>query len=496
MDIDKLFIQLQKDPKSITKEQLIFVWEAFYKQNPIVYWIPYDEQEQFIRAKNRMRLFVGGNRIGKTESGIIEDISWCLGYRPYLPEDDPDYKTPMEPPVHGLITTESLGSEGSAKKIIEAKLDHLVPKEKLLSSKKNQQGVKVFWKFKNGSTLSVMSYEQDVEKFEGFNIHFWHGDEPPKQKIYGAISRGLVDYGGWAWITMTPVASEPFTIRLFENPKYFKIGPLPITANLKHFRKWLTYERAPCGGLKQENIDAFQSQLEESGLDPAEIEARLTGKFKFLSGRILPFDRKVHIVEPFEIRPHDGTMYIAIDPHDYKPWAVSFLVAHKNGNLYTVDELNIKGSLEEMNSAIQTTLSKWKMRPRIQLIDPQAIVQESDTENLIYKLFKASKNDPYPLKLTSASRGEAPKRQGIQLWRQEMNFDESKGQYPSWYVFDTCPHTVRQVNSWVYDDKHHAMKEDDDFCENHYRLMNIGPKYVTKQKTSQRKKNIIGIGTQ
>lgn len=433
---------------------------------------------------------------GNTESGIVEDVSFCLGYRPFLKENDPDYKTPFETPVHGLITTESLGSEGTAKKVIENKLNEFIPKSELKSTKKNQQGVTVFYEFNNGSTLSVMAYEQDVEKFEGSRYHFWHGDEPPPKKLYGAIQRGLVDYNGYTWITMTPVASESFTIELFNDPDIFRIGPLPITVNLRRQRIW-NGQKVMCGYLTDVAIEKFRRSLHHAGMDPAEIEARLSGAFKALSGRILPFDASVHVCEPFRIESGRSTLYLAIDPHPVKPWAISFMIATDKGELYTIQELDIKGKIEDIAAAICSELDRVNMEPKITIIDPQAIVNESDTENLIIKLYRASN---HRLKPQKAARGEAAKAQGIQLWRQNMDHDVNKGEFPRWHVFSHCVKTIRQANSWVYDDtgRGFASKEDDDMCENHYRLFNLNPSFAfnKKDKSKTNRKIIHGIGQQ
>lgn len=462
------------------------------QQNPIFFWIPYERQEQFLRAKNRMRMFVAANRTGKTEAGIIEDISWCLGYRPYLKNSDPDFATPMMPPVHGLITTESLGAEGTAKKVIEAKLKEFVPKSELKSTKKNQQGVTIFWEFVNKSTLSIMAYEQDVEKFEGFRIHFWHGDEPPPKQKYPAIMRGLVDYAGWSWLTMTPVAKEAFTIELYNNPEHWKTDFIPIEANLKHERQWYG-NTWTVGGLNEEAINDFRKQLREAGVDPAEIEARLTGKFRFLEGRILKdFDSDIHVVDDFKMNPGQGTLYIAIDPHDAKPWAITFAVAHQNGNVYIVRELNIKASLEDIVAAIKLEVDTLKMKPEMVLIDPQAIVEESDTENLIHKIYRLSRHSIQPIK---APRGESPKSQGIQLWRAAIETNINQGIFPTFFIFKSCSLTIRQVNSWVYDDKGKAAKDEDDFPENIYRIFNARPVYKSKIKHYDQKKKIQGIGS-
>jgi hypothetical protein len=269
-----------------------------------------------------------------------------------------------------------------------------------------------------------------------------------------------------------------------------------MTVNLKHKRKWYGKE-VTVGGLTQEHIDFFADEMKMAGVDPAEIEARLTGKFRALAGKILrDFSTKMHVVTPFEIKPSEGTMYLAIDPHDSKPWAISFMVAHVNGNLYTVDELSMSAPLEEIVAAIEDKLEMYGMAPRLTLIDPQAVVEESDKENLIMKIFKASRNFHYLLQPAKAGRGEAPKSQGIQQWRSAISYDETKGKFPRWFVFSHNFNTIRQANGWVYDKRGFALKEDDDFCENHYRLFLMDPKFGGYKRVGNKQKAIMGIGSQ
>ena len=83
------------------------------------------------------------------------------------------------------------------------------------------------------------------------------------------------------------------------------------------------------------------------------------------------------------------------------------------------------------------------------------------------------------------------------MLRQEMMYDIDKGRYPKWFFFRSCRHTIRQINGWVYDGgTGKAVKDDDDFPENHYRIANIGPTYQSsaEKKSHTPKKKIVGIG--
>jgi len=498
------------------KRQALETMARRIKERRIAYYIPHEGQEDFVRAKNKTRLFISGNRVGKTEIGIIEDISFCLGYRPYLPNWDPDYKTPFTPPIKGLITTQALGKESSLGQVIVPKLKDWIPKEELKETKKNQQGVEVQWIFRNGSELRAMAYEQDVRQFEGFEVHFWHGDEPPPEKIYGGMVRALATFGGWKWITMTPVIDDAFTYNaLYLDENNYKTKILGIEANLKHKRKWWHNGNkrytdsdygieVQTGGLQEEAVEEFRRQLYASGLDPAEIEARLTGQFRSLSGRIIDvFDSKIHTCDSFPVYARDYTIYVAIDPHPKKPWCITFMAVDRGGKKYIFKCLYLRSTLENICMAINVELGSKKIKAQEFIIDPQAIVEESEGENLITKIFKISDKKIFCFK---AARSEGAKEQGIQLIRDEFNYDFDLGIEPTLFIFSTEHEAIKQINSWMWDDtgktdKVKASKKDDDFCENLYRLLLRNPKFVEKNKINtfteaqKRRRKIKGVGS-
>jgi hypothetical protein len=78
---------------------------------------PHPKQLPFHNAQKTQRLFLGGNRAGKTVSGINEDIWWLTGTHPYI-------KTP-EPPVAGRLVT--VDFKNGLKKIILPVLQQWIP---------------------------------------------------------------------------------------------------------------------------------------------------------------------------------------------------------------------------------------------------------------------------------------------------------------------------------------------------------------------------------
>ena len=80
-------------------------------------YVPHEKQVDFHRAPEKGRLYIGGNRSGKTVGGIVEDIFWLRGKHPYR-------KTPSGS-IRGRIVTVSF-TEG-IKKIIIPELAKWIP---------------------------------------------------------------------------------------------------------------------------------------------------------------------------------------------------------------------------------------------------------------------------------------------------------------------------------------------------------------------------------
>src|SRR5688500_8402738 len=83
-------------------------------------YIPHEKQIEFHSSVDQGRLYIGGNRSGKTVGGTVEDIWWLKGVHPYL-------QTPS-PPIQGRIVTVSY-IEGIQKIIIPELAKWLPPSD-------------------------------------------------------------------------------------------------------------------------------------------------------------------------------------------------------------------------------------------------------------------------------------------------------------------------------------------------------------------------------
>lgn len=161
-----------------------------YKPNP-------GAQTEFHKSISIGRLLIGSNRSGKTYGGVTEDCWWALGTHPYQ-------KTP-EPPTYGRIVT--VDRDRGIDEIIIPKLRQFLPPSSLVNGSFDDSYSKSKKKLTltNGSTIELMTHNQDLDSFAGTPRHWVHFDEEPPKAIYVESKARLLDYNGHWWITMTPV---------------------------------------------------------------------------------------------------------------------------------------------------------------------------------------------------------------------------------------------------------------------------------------------------
>ena len=329
-------------------------------ENPLIFLEMNEMQKKFIQVKNnrgltpKRRLDESGNKGGKTEIGIAEDIAHAFGFRPWLDEDDPDYKIDIKVPNKGLIGCETMAHSVPEK--IEPTLKRLIPGLCKYTPKKSPQGK---WEkvtihiLPNGekceSEMFIRSYDQEPSTFEGIDYDWIHWDEPPPKPILQAAERGKIVTNAPSWFTMTPLKEayiydeyslksgnsggdddEIAVIRgeIWDNciDWCYKCD-LDIPDNRKQDeRQNLIRPIKNCphcnrtmGFITKDGIIEYLKTL-----DPEEREAREKGLWKHLSGLVYKvLDRDVHNYEDFPI-PRNWMKIEGIDPHDAAPTCYLF----------------------------------------------------------------------------------------------------------------------------------------------------------------------------
>lgn len=125
---------------------------------------PHAKQEIFHKSTKKKKLYIGGNRSGKTVGGIVEDIYWLRGNHPFrrIPEG----------PIRGRVV--GVDFLNGISKIILPEFQRWCPPSLLKNGSWEDSYNKELrtLKLENGSFIEFMSYDQDTDKFAGTSRHF------------------------------------------------------------------------------------------------------------------------------------------------------------------------------------------------------------------------------------------------------------------------------------------------------------------------------------
>lgn len=280
-------------------------------------YIPHPKQEMFHAAPQKGRLYIGGNRSGKTVGGIVEDIWWLDGNHPFR-------ETPP-PPVRGRLVCVDFPNGWT--KIIKPVLTQWIRPGSLIDG-----SWEASWSERekrltlaNGSFLEIMNYEQHLDAFAGASRHFIHFDEEPPKAIWTECKFRLMDTGGHWWITMTPVEGMTWVYDDIYEPiiegKDTKTGLIEVDV--------------------EENTYLSPVEIEDTlaGLDEEELKARKSGKFVQIGGLIFKkFNPEVHVIGKLKFLPRGWTIQASMDHGFNNPTAILWHMVSPDGVVVTFKE--------------------------------------------------------------------------------------------------------------------------------------------------------------
>lgn len=455
------------------------------EQEPYRYYEPSGKGEEFIRAFSDGNCFIvlysAANGVGKTATGsnILAHLFWPCG--------NPWFQGPLFKQWPYLKKGRIVSDPTNVTKNILPELHRWFPAGKYTTSKGNKTFESI-WKTDTGFDFDVMTYEQDPREFEGVTLGWAWFDEPPPEAILKAtIAR--MRRGGIIFITATPLAGSAY---LYDQ---FAKGTMSIEVSSSETGAKAVYERkigyveadieSACkehgirGHLNHDDIMKIIAEYSED-----EKQARIYGKFQHLVGMVFKrWNRKVHVIKPFEIDERNFCVFEAIDPHPRTPDAVMWVAVDKNGTKYVCDELWIKGqSDEELASRIKKKASQFRLIRRIG--DPSMFIEDQHTgKSLAMRLSK------FGLSYQEASKARAASDRRI---GDALNYTEVNGHMvraPEVYVFDTCERTIFEMEHYRWDDwtgktadkkglKEKPLDKDDHMVENLGRLLFQEPEFV------------------
>lgn len=232
---------------------------------------PQPHQERFHHSNSKGRLFIGGNRSGKTVGGGADLVMNMTGKNPY---------NQLFPDAQLRCRAIGVDFDNGIGKIILPEVARWVPPSMLVNGSWEDSYAKGdrTLTLTNGAFCEFMSYDQDVDKFAGTSRHLiWFDEEPPKP-IFDENMMRLVDTGGHWMVTMTPVEEMTWTY----DGLY-----LPAKEGLR-----TDIEVFEVSTEENKYVNAAELEILTQGLDDEEKEARKHGKYIRHTGAI--FSNMIH----------------------------------------------------------------------------------------------------------------------------------------------------------------------------------------------------------
>lgn len=337
---------------------LLAAYEEHVKQNPLLNFQPHPKQIVFLASKEPLKAFLGGNRSGKTTSGIVDDLIQAID-EDVVPEHLLPFKK-WTPPFHCRIVAPDFIS--TMEGVIFNKLREWAPKSQLEGgewSRAYDKARRLLW-FKNGSFFQFLTFEQDVDKHSGAALHRVHFDEEPPEAIRRENLMRLIDYSGDELFTMTPLLGMTWMYDQLYEPW--------VKGELKH-ATLVTVDMDD-----NPYLDAVAKERTLAGMSEEERRARKEGRFVHFGGMVYPeFRRDEHVVPQLDGLPERCLTYVGIDPGIRGLAAAVFVAVDDEGSMIVFDEIGLKGSTAaEMAREIKMTLARWGTEPRAFIIDPAA----------------------------------------------------------------------------------------------------------------------------
>jgi len=319
---------------------------------------PHELQEKFHESEATGRIFLGGNRAGKTVAGAVETVYRLRGNHPYQ-------RVP-EAPIRARGSAVDI--EQGIKKIMLPEIARWIPPSDLINGSwedsYDKQGRVLT--LRNGSTMDFLTYEMDVDKHAGTSRHWQWFDEEPPQYVFNEDLLRLVDTGGKWCLTMTPVQGMTWIYYGYYRPVVEEEDNL----NVDVFQISTV-----------ENPYISQAILEEMtrGLSEAERMARRHGQFMAATGLIYPeFHETVHTVPPLnlsELKHH--TVICGMDHGLRNPTAWLWAIVDHEGRVTIFHEYyQAERTIKEHCDVIKEFEKANGIEPSYRVGDP-AIAQRS-----------------------------------------------------------------------------------------------------------------------
>lgn len=266
-----------------------------------------------------LRVILGGNRTGKTETGGVDAVCAALGsdiipYTDFWSEEDKAIadKWAVIGASSGWVCSVSykLQPAGCQEKIL-----HYLPESEIadISYLRKVENIISQIILKNGKTITFKSYEQGRKDFQSAGIGWiWYDEEPPKDIWQEGSMRQSAGVTLYRWLTMTPVEGMTWVYHDLYIP--WREGRLP------------SMQLIEVGWDDNPHLTESQKAQMAEGLTADELEVRKSGKFVRPSGSVykewnlanykpIAYDPYLPLHVTWDFGVNDPTVMIWIQPN-------------------------------------------------------------------------------------------------------------------------------------------------------------------------------------
>lgn len=292
--------------------------------NPLDWNILFGLQQRFHEDEAKTKLLCGGNRSGKSQGVAHHLIDRILS----------------KPRQKWWVVGETFQDSVN---IQQQKIWQLCPRQEIRYGKFDVINGFVNRKLllKNGSLIIFKSFDQKREAFQGDAVDGVWLDEEPPYDIYQECRMRLIDRNGEMIVSMTSLKGITELMgELFEDHDAIETQYAPLA------KKELPRVAEKSGNRiyflwtpENPHINQERVLYESNLMTEQERLARIYGIPTNLSGKIYPgFNRKIHVIDWEAVPEGKWTLWMVLDPHDRKPWALGWYAVHQTGTVYQVDE--------------------------------------------------------------------------------------------------------------------------------------------------------------
>mgnify|MGYP001578047275 CR=1 FL=1 len=287
---------------------------------------PYNDQLGFLTSTAQVRLLGGGNRTGKTETGVKDAIDVAIGKHPV--------RTRQHPPPVKLRYCGTTFEDGVS--IILNKFRQMTPRRFLLGHSWESawsEGKKTLTfaldgrKHTRGSVIRFKSATQALNTYGGEDLDGCYMDEHFQQAYYIENMARLVDRGGYMVMTMTPEAGLSW-----------EEGEILLRAQQgdPNYSVWF-FDTRLNPHISKEGLEQLIRSLEGN---PQLFKAKIRGLFVALEGLVYPmFNEDVHVMQDdWDLLDRAVHFTTVLDPHLNKAWATGWYAWFRNGDVIKFQE--------------------------------------------------------------------------------------------------------------------------------------------------------------